>query len=206
MKKIMHLILAVFVIMVFIITFTSIPCLLNSINNISEYIYVFPTFDRKFILGYLAILGVYGAGISTRKRFLAITIVLCQFFVWSISYGYITEEGIIYRCAHNLYVTKTISWENVQSPVTITIDGNRRSFSYTCDLTLKENDNYVNFDLFGFIIESEVKAKVPDLIKVLKKHNVEINIVETDSAKSRLKNNDVEDIDFIQELESLSMN
>jgi hypothetical protein len=176
MKKILHLILAALVILAFIGMFTKIPWLLNSINNISEYIYVFPTFDREFILGCLSILGVYGSGISTKKRFLAVIIFLCQFFVWSISYGYITDEEITYRCAHNLYVTKTVSWENVQSPVTITIDGNRSSFTYTCDLTLKEDDNYVKFDLFGFIIESEVKGKVPDLIKVLKKHNVKINI------------------------------
>lgn len=189
--------------------------ILNSINNIDKYIFVFPTFYEELYLGSFLILlgGIFGATKSRKKlsideRYLSIIVFLCLFFIWSISYGYVTDEGIIYRSFYNLYETKRVPWEDVQSPVTITIDAGRKSFSYSCDLTLKENDEFETFDLFTFIIESKVKAKVPDLIKTLKKHNIELNIIETNSAKSQLANKSarVKDSDFIEELKSLSMN
>ncbi|MBP2653725.1 MAG: hypothetical protein H6Q73_1294 [Firmicutes bacterium] len=201
MEKILRMFL--FVIWIFLVI--AMPGLLEFLNNSYKYILVFPTFTKTFylltqLILLIVVVGKYRRNIDGIVYLILFT--LCQVFFWSFGYGHITDKEISYRSARNLFVTKVVSLDSIQSPAIITINAYRGRYSYSCKVVIKEENGEENLDLFGIVNDQVLKAKAPVLIKEFNKRGIKVEVVETDEAKKSRRN--AEENNFINELHTLS--
>lgn len=191
-NKIVQLLAMLFMGTLSILVFVYFPSVLDYMNQGDSYVFVFPTYNRLFWgLSYLFLLTVLIDGVGGKWKgkgrvvVVAMTVLVLSILVFS--YGKITEDELVYRSVETLFVEKHIRLRELDGPVTIAIDTARTSYSCDCELTVRDNERAETLNLFTFVFSPKVEGRVAELIRTLKKQNVQINIIETERAHKRLE-------------------